>query len=103
MSSQPESVSEPPTAEPASEHPTAEAGESRALSAEQAHEAAYRLIALYYDYERTVPIRQLLEAISRGHSASDDRAWAVGAVWQACVQETLDGAPLPDLPPPWDS
>ena len=75
------------------------------LTSQQAHEAAYRMVARYYDYERIVPIRRLLEAISWTDDRPDPNggAWAVWAVWQACVQDTLDGAPLPPLPPPWDS
>ena len=83
----------------------AEAGESPGLSPQQAHQAAYRLVARYYEYERIMPILRLLEAISwtDDHSDPGERAWAVWAVWQDCVQETLDGAPLPQLSPPWDS
>jgi hypothetical protein len=78
----------------------AEAGPQGDLTWRQAHEAAYRFLARYYDHERTGAIRQLLEAIawSGEHPRSNQRGWAA---WQDCVQETLDGAPLPDLPPPW--
>jgi hypothetical protein len=79
-----------------------EAGWGQPLSSRQAHEAAYRFVARYYDYQRTVAILRLLEAISwtDDHPDSNGPAWAV---WQRCVQETLDGAPLPVLPPPWDA
>ena len=82
-----------------------EARESQKLSSQQAHEAAYRFVARYYDYERIAPIRQLLEAIwcTSDQPASKERTWAVWAVWEACVTETLDGAPLPELPPPWNA
>jgi hypothetical protein len=88
-----------------SEPPMADAGETQSLSPQQAHQAAYRLVARYYEYERIVPILRLVRAISwtEDHPDPDERAWAVWAVWQDCVQETLDGAPLPELPPPWDS
>ena len=77
-----------------------EAGQSESLSARQAHEAAYRFVACYYDYERSASILRLLEAISSpsDHPRSDDETWVP---WKQCVRETLDGAPLPELPPPW--
>jgi hypothetical protein len=79
----------------------AEAAERAGLSTKQAHEVAYRFLARYYDYERTAPILRLLEAISlKGRAVT---AWAVCELWQASVEETLDGAPLPELPPPWES
>jgi hypothetical protein len=89
----------------ASEPPTAGSDAAQRLSPQQAHQAAYRLVARYYDYERTVPILRLLEAISwtDDRSDPDERAWGVWAVWEDCVQETLHGAPLPQLAPPWDS
>jgi hypothetical protein len=77
-----------------------EAAERAGLSPQQAHEAAYRLVARYYEYERTAPIRRLLEAISLNGPAAT--TWAVCELWQGCVDETLDGAPLPELPPPWE-
>jgi hypothetical protein len=80
---------------------TAEAADGAGLSLQQAHEVAYRFLARYYDYERIEPILRLLEAISwKGPAAT---GWAVSESWKASVQETLDGAPLPELPPPWDS
>jgi hypothetical protein len=81
----------------------ADADPGRPLSSRQAHEAAYRFVAAYYDYERIVPIRQLLEAIALTgeHSASDETRWTPWTAWTACVQATLEGEPLPDLPPPW--
>jgi hypothetical protein len=98
----------PPHPEPegsTSEPPTGEACAGQELSTRQAHEAAYRLVARYYDYERIPPILQLLDALwgTGDGPASNDRGWAVSAVWEDCVQETLDGAPLPELSPPWDS
>ena len=82
-----------------------EASQDGLLSSEQAHETAYRFVARYYDYERSVPILRLLEAIAwvadhpdSDHPDSDEESWAP---WKRCVQETLDGAPLPELPPPW--
>jgi hypothetical protein len=83
-------------------HPgvAADADPGRPLSSRQAHEAAYRFVAAYYNYERIVPILRLLEAISLTgeHSASDETRWTA---WTVCVKATLDGEPLPDLPPPW--
>lgn len=78
------------------------ADQSQGLSALQAHEVAYRFVARYYDYERIVPILHLLKAISStgDRPDRDEEAWGR---WQVCVQETLDGAPLPELPPPWDT
>ena len=64
----------------------------------QAHEAAYRYIVHYYNYERVVPILRLVKSISGELRAPDDVAWTT---WQTCVRETLDGAPLPEIPPPW--
>ena len=80
--------------------PVAEAGELQGLSACEAYEAAYRFVARYYDYERVVPILRLLDAISWNgdHPDSNEKAWAA---WRACVQETRDREPLPELPPPW--
>jgi hypothetical protein len=51
---------------------------------------AYRFVARYYDDQRLATILQLLEVIEEASGP-----------WQICVQETLDGAPLPELPPPW--
>lgn len=70
------------------------------LSPQQAQEVAYRFLARYYDYERIAPIRRLLEAISWKEPPA--KAWAVCELWQVAVDETLDGAPLPELPPPWE-
>jgi hypothetical protein len=78
----------------------AEAAEDAGLSALQAHEVAYRFLARYYDYERIAPIRRLLDAISLTDPASE--CWAVRELWQISVAETLEGAPLPVLPPAWD-
>jgi hypothetical protein len=72
---------------------TGEAGSGRGLSARQAREAMYRFVARYYGERRIEPILQLLDTV-----AGED-AWVD---WQACVEETLDGLPVPDLPPPWD-
>jgi hypothetical protein len=58
-------------------------------------------VARYYDYERSGPILQLLEAISV--PLDDPEAGEDLAPWLSCVVETLDGSPLPALPPPWDS
>ena len=98
----------PPHPEPegsTSEPPGGEACTRHELSPQQAHEAAYRLVASYYDYERIPAILQLLDALwgIDDQPTSNERAWAVSAVWEDCVQETLDGAPLPELPPPWSS
>jgi hypothetical protein len=79
----------------------AEAAESAELSPQQAQEVAYRFLARYYDHERIAPILRLLEAISgTGPTAT---ARAVCELWQVSVEETLGGAPLPELPPPWES
>lgn len=82
--------------------PESELGQSRGLSTRQAYEATYRFVAQYYDYERIVPILRLLSAISvtSDDPDSNNETWRL---WQACVQQTLDAAPLPKLPPPWDS
>ena len=72
------------------------------LRSDEAYEAAYRFVARYYDYTRTTPILKLLEAFSATteHPAFSQEP---SLVWKACVEETLDGAPLPELPPAWDS
>lgn len=95
----------PPHPEPAgSTSEPLTAGTGQGLSTRQAHEAAYRLVARYYDYERIPPILQLLDALrGTGDEPSDETGWAVSAVWEDCVQETLDGVPLPELSPPWES
>jgi hypothetical protein len=79
-----------------------ETGQRELLSARQAHEAAYRFVARYYDYERSASILRLLEAISSpgDHPNPEDETWVP---WRQCIQETLDGAPLPELPSPWGS
>jgi hypothetical protein len=71
------------------------------LRSDEAYETAYRFIARYYDHVRTEPILKLLEAFSSttDHPAFNDEP---SLVWKACVEETLEGAPLPALPPPWD-
>jgi hypothetical protein len=75
--------------------------EGAALSAEQAHEAAYRFVAGYYDFRRITPVMQLLDALawSRAHPDSNEAGWPS---WHACVVATLEGAPLPNLRAPWD-
>ena len=72
------------------------------LSSRQAHEAAYRFVASYYDYERSEAVLHLLEAISSpsDHPHAEQGTWVS---WKRCVQETLNGVPLPELPPPWAS
>jgi hypothetical protein len=71
------------------------------LSSQQAYESAYRLVARYYDHERTAPILRLLESISvTGYDPDSDVG--VAPVWRVCVEETLGAAPFPTLPPPWD-
>jgi hypothetical protein len=71
------------------------------LNRRQAYEVAYRFMAYYYDHERTVPLLQMLHAISWTGPDPSGNAEAWGR-WMKCVQETLDGDPLPRLPPPWD-
>jgi hypothetical protein len=80
----------------------ADSADSPTLSSQQAYQAAYRFLARHYQYERTGWLLRLLERITPGadHAATDEEGWTG---WQAAVQETLDGAPLPDLPPPWDT
>jgi hypothetical protein len=78
----------------------AEAAEQAGLVPAQAHEVAYRFLARYYDHERTAPIRRLLEAISCTRPAATP--WAMCELWQLAIDETLNGFPLPELPPPWD-
>jgi hypothetical protein len=79
----------------------AEEAEPAELSPKQARELAYRFLARYYDFERIAPIRRLLDAISLTGPAGD--TWAASELWAVSVQETLDGAPLPELPPIWES
>jgi hypothetical protein len=80
---------------------TDQADGGQGLTLQHAYEAAYRLLAHYYDFERTAPLLRLLQTIAwtGGSPGSNAEAWAV---WQDCVRQTLDGAPLPELPPPWD-
>jgi hypothetical protein len=78
----------------------AEAGEGAILSPKQAHEVAYRFLARYYDYERVTPVLRLLEAISWDGWAA--KVSAASELWRASVEETLEGASLPELPPPWE-
>jgi hypothetical protein len=80
---------------------TDEADRSQCLSPQQAYEVAYRFMARYYDLERTVALLRFLQGMAWAGAGpeSNEDGWAV---WQACVQQTLDGAPLPELPPPWD-
>jgi hypothetical protein len=79
-----------------------EGDQGELLSSRQAHEAAYRFVARYYDYERSEAVLRLLDAISSAseHPHAEEGTWAS---WKQCVQATLDGAPLPELPPPWAS
>lgn len=72
---------------------------ARALSWQQAYEAAYRYIVRYYEHERLKPILRLLESTCRDMVHSDRGAWNM---WEACVRATLEGSPLPEIPPPWD-
>jgi hypothetical protein len=75
--------------------------EDAAVTPQQAREAAYRFIARYYDHERVAPILRVLEAISStGDPPEADGSWAE---WLTCIRETLDGAPLPEVPRPWDA
>ena len=73
--------------------------DARALSWQQAYEATYRYIARYYEYERLKPILRLLESTSREGPRSNQGAWTM---WEACVRDTLEGSPLPEIPPPWE-
>ena len=70
-----------------------------ALSWQQAYEATYRYIFRYYEHERLKPILRLLESTSGQVPLSDRQPWTV---WEACVRETLDGSPLPEVPQPWE-
>ena len=72
------------------------------LSPREALEAAYRFVARYYDSERCGPILRLLEAISVSLDDPEEEGEDL-ARWRSCVVETLDGSPLPALPPRWDS
>jgi hypothetical protein len=72
------------------------------LSTEQAYESAYRFVAQYYNRERIVPFMLMLsdmawEPSHDHHVTSDPAHWFD---WMRCVQQTLDGAPLPEVPPP---
>jgi hypothetical protein len=73
--------------------------DTRTLSCQQAYEAAYRYIAQYYEHERIKPILRLVESTRREMTRSDPGAWKV---WKACVQQTLEGSPLPEIPQPWE-
>jgi hypothetical protein len=75
---------------------------NQSLSSQQAYEAAYRFVSRYYDHERTAAIRRLLESMSLGGGASESDTQA-RSMWHASVEATLDSAPLPPLPPAWDS
>lgn len=81
--------------------PENEMGAGPWLTSRQAHEAAYRFVARYYDYQRTRPVLEFLESISWAGDdpAVNGPAWEA---WETCVQQTLDRAALPDLPSPWD-
>ena len=75
----------------------------RGLTPKQAHDVAYRVLARYYDYERIAPILRVLEAISWTSDLPEGKAWAMWELWRVALEETLDGAPLPELPPPWEA
>lgn len=66
-----------------------DADQTELLSPRQAYEAAHRFIARYYDHERSGVILSMLDALP--------------SCWAKCLEDTLAGAPLPKLPPPWVS
>ncbi|MEA3183925.1 MAG: hypothetical protein QOJ74_402 [Ilumatobacteraceae bacterium] len=70
-----------------------------ALSWKQAYETAYRYVVRYYEQERVKPILRLLQSTFVEMPSSDREAWTL---WEACIRETLDGSPLPELPQPWE-
>jgi len=81
----------------------ADESEAAGLSSKQAREVAYRFLARYYDYERIAPILRLLQTVSWSRERPSAEAWAVSELWEVSLEETLADAPLPELPPPWES
>jgi hypothetical protein len=70
-----------------------------ALTCQQAYETTYRYLVRYYEHERIMPILRLLQSTSAEVPRSKRAAWAA---WKACVRETIEGSPLPDVPQPWE-
>ena len=69
------------------------------LSEEQAYEAAYRFVAQYYERERIVPLMLMLHAMEPAddpYRTNDPASWAD---WLRCVDETVRGGPMPQIPP----
>jgi hypothetical protein len=68
------------------------------LTQAQAYEAAFRFVFQYRDRERQPGPESLdlmlvhMEPAADTYRTSDPAAWED---WQRCVQETLDGAPIP--------
>jgi hypothetical protein len=73
--------------------------DNRSLSWQQAYEATYRYIVRYYQHERLKPILRLVESTYGEVPSSDRGGWAM---WEACVRETLERSPLPEIPQPWE-
>lgn len=69
---------------------------TRALTSEQAYEAAYRFVFQYYKREPIEPFEVMLTAMeptSDQYKTNDPASWED---WDICVEETLTKAPLPD-------
>ncbi len=72
------------------------------LTTEQAYESALRFVAEYYARERILPLFLMLHSMGweprdNPNITYDPASWPE---WQGCVRETLDGAPLPEIPEP---
>ncbi|WP_155992785.1 hypothetical protein [Nocardioides sp. URHA0020] len=71
------------------------------LTQAQAYETAYRLVWQYMDREPdpdAVSVQMMLVALEPTddhYRTNDPASWAD---WLTCVQETLDGVPLPRFP-----
>jgi hypothetical protein len=79
-------------------HDQGDAEANPRLTTAQAYETAYRFVAQYYTREPVVPLLLMLSNMEwRGQHqmTGDPSSWAD---WNACVQRTLDRAPLPDIP-----
>jgi hypothetical protein len=74
--------------------------ETPSLTPEQGYEAAYRFVAQYYERERIVPFMLMLTAMRPTADAvrtNDPASWSD---WIHCVDQTLEGNPLPQPSPP---
>jgi hypothetical protein len=75
----------------------------RSLTIVEAYDAAERFVAQYYDREPVEPLFRLLLNMSLTSTdcypprTTDPASWSD---WERCVQEMLDGEPLPEWSPP---